>query len=226
MDLPVWQALYSELQDKNFVVITVALDTAGEAAAGQWIRAANPTYPCLIDAEHRVADLYGMVNVPQAVWIDEAGLIVRPTETAGTTDGFRRMDQTTFTIPADDLANLRETRRTYRGALRDWAERGAASPYVLNAEERTKRLKPISEGQQLARAHFRLGEHLHGIGKAADAQLEFAEAKRLHPDSWEFARQAWALEDPVKSGGPEFWAAVAALGDKHYYEPVRLTTDA
>jgi hypothetical protein len=32
-----------------------------------------------------------------------------------------------------------------------------------------------------------------------------------------------ALEDPAKSGGPEFWSAAAALGDKHYYEPERLT---
>ena len=50
---------------------------------------ARPTYPCLIDRDHHVADLYNLVNVPQAVWIDEHGRIVRPPETAGSTDGFR-----------------------------------------------------------------------------------------------------------------------------------------
>ena len=225
MDLPVWQALYSELEAKNFVVITVALDTAGVAAAGQWIEKAQPTYPCLIDTEHIVADLYGMVNVPQAVWIDEEGKIVRPTETAGTTDGFRHMDRTKSTMPPEALASLRETRRTYLDALRDWAENGAESRYALNDAERLARLTPTTFDDQMARAHFTLGEYLHEEGRPNEAQVEFAEAKRLHPESWEFARQAWALEDPPKSGGPEFWAAVAALGEKRYYAPVRLTAD-
>ena len=136
------------------------------------------------------------------------------------------MDRAKFSMQPDDLYSLRETRRAYLDALRDWAEHGSASRFVLDETERTKRLHPISDDQQLARTHFRLGEHLHGVGKAAEAQEEFALARKLHPESWEYARQAWALEDPAKSGGPEFWAAVAALGDKHYYEPVRLTADA
>jgi alkyl hydroperoxide reductase subunit AhpC len=70
--------LYEELRDRNFVVISVADDTDGAAAAGTWIRAANPSYPCLIDQRHIVAELYNMVNVPSAVWINEEGLMVRP----------------------------------------------------------------------------------------------------------------------------------------------------
>ena len=45
-------------------------------AARPWIEAAAPSYPALIDRNHRVAELYNMVNVPQAVWIDETGTIV------------------------------------------------------------------------------------------------------------------------------------------------------
>ena len=55
-------------------------------AARPWIEAAKPDYPCLIDRDHHVADLYNMVNVPQAVWIDEEGRIVRPPENAGSSD--------------------------------------------------------------------------------------------------------------------------------------------
>ena len=77
-----WQALYQDLQDRGFVVLAVALDSGGARTAGPWIEAARPTYPCLIDERHLVAELYGMVNVPNAVWIDEAGRIVRPAETA------------------------------------------------------------------------------------------------------------------------------------------------
>ena len=68
MDLPVWEGLYQELKDKNFVVVAVALDSE-PGAAEPWIEKASPTYPALIDREHLLAELYDMVNVPSAVWI-------------------------------------------------------------------------------------------------------------------------------------------------------------
>ena len=94
------QTLYEELKDRNFTVIAVALDSR-DGDPLPWIEAANPTYPCLIDREHRVADLYGMVNVPEAVWIDERGRVVRPAEPAGAYQGFRRMDRVKREMPAD-----------------------------------------------------------------------------------------------------------------------------
>jgi hypothetical protein len=222
MDLPVWQALYTELAPKGFVVIAVAFDSGGAEAAGQWIQRANPTYPCLIDRRHVVAELYNMVNVPIAVWINEEGRIVRPPEPAGTTDGFRQMDRTTFAMPPEALADLRETRRRYLDALRDWAERGDQSPFALPEEEVLRRLQPYTDEQALAAAHFRLGEYLSEQGHPGDAQVHFAEAKRLRPESWSYRRQSWALEDPSKAGGPEFWTAVESLGDQRYYEEIQL----
>ena len=71
-----WQKLYEDLDVNNFVVLAIAMD--GAEAARPWIEAAKPTYPCLIDRDHHVADLYNMINVPQAVWIDEGGRMVRP----------------------------------------------------------------------------------------------------------------------------------------------------
>ena len=100
-----WQALYTELGPKGFLPIAVAFDSAGNAAAEPWIKAANPTYPCVIDRRHIVAELFDMVNVPNAVWIDERGKIVRPSEPAGASDAFRKMDHTNFSIPPDALAH-------------------------------------------------------------------------------------------------------------------------
>ena len=102
--MPVWQQLFDSLADKNFMVVAVAEESRGPEASRPWIEAASPTYWSLIDPEHRVASLYGMVNVPQAVWIDEHGIIVRPPESAGSTDHFRRMDLATRTIAPDDAA--------------------------------------------------------------------------------------------------------------------------
>ena len=71
-----WQTIYDDYHGKGFVVIAVAMDNDIEAAR-PWIEEAKPTYPVLIDRYHRLAELYNMVNVPQAVWIDEQGRIVR-----------------------------------------------------------------------------------------------------------------------------------------------------
>jgi alkyl hydroperoxide reductase subunit AhpC len=94
----VWQELYQELAPRGFVIVSVAMDSR-ESDALPWIDAAKPTYPTLIDREHRLAELYGIVNVPQAVWIDEAGRIVRPAEPAGAYEGFRQMNRATREMP-------------------------------------------------------------------------------------------------------------------------------
>lgn len=218
-----WQALYEELASRNFVIISVALDSGGSKTTEQWIRAAKATYPCLIDERHATAEQYGVVNVPQAVWIDEAGRIVRPTETAGSTDAFRtELDRGTKQMTARGLAERERVRGAYVNALRDWAVTGQASPYALAEAAARRRLPQASEEHALAAANFRLGQYLHARGYAQAAAPYLAEARRLHPESWSYRRQTWELEEPGKAGGPEFWAAVDALGDRPYYAPAVL----
>jgi len=114
----VWQALYEELGDRGFVVIAVAMDSR-EGDPLPWIEAARPTYPTLIDRDHRLAELYGIVNVPQAVWIDEAGRIVRPAEPAGAYEGFRKMNRATREMPEDVARLTAQAKTTYLDAIRD-----------------------------------------------------------------------------------------------------------
>jgi hypothetical protein len=67
----VWQALRTELHPKGLEIVTVALDTGGAEAARPWIEAARPEHPSLIDQAHITDELFGFVNVPNGVWIDE-----------------------------------------------------------------------------------------------------------------------------------------------------------
>ncbi len=218
-----WQALYEELGERNFIVIAVALDSGGAAKTEQWIRAARPTYPCLIDERHVVAELYGMVNVSSAVWIDERGRIVRPAEPAGTSDAFRtHLDRTTKQMSADGLAERERVRTAYLNALRDWVAHGSTSRFVLSADSARRRLPAPTEEHALAAANFRLGQYLSAIGLGEAAAPYLAEALRLHPESWSYRRQTWELEEPGKAGSATFWAAVDALGDRPYYPPVEL----
>ena len=131
MSLPGWQALRAEQHENGFEVVTVALDAGGAAAARPWIEAAQPDHPSVIDVDHISDELFGFVNVPMAVWIDEAGTIVRPAEPASVeTSGFTDME-----VPEGlperlhdmlvEVTHIRDDSAAYRAALLDWIERGA-----------------------------------------------------------------------------------------------------
>ena len=213
-----WQSLFDELKDHAFTILAVALDQAD--AARPWIETAKPAYPCLIDRDHHLADLYNLVNVPQAVWIDEQGRIVRPPETAGSTDGFRAMDRKTFAVSDAVIAERNRVKTLYLSAVRDWVLRGAASVNALDEGHAMAKLKVPNGVVAEAHARFRLGQHLLRKGRTGEAKAQIAEATRLHPDSWAMWRQAAAKNERGLAAGPEFWARVDALGRGHYYAPV------
>jgi hypothetical protein len=206
---------------RGLTVLAVAMDASVEAAR-PWIEAAGPGYPCLIDRDHRVAELYHMVNVPQAVWIDEAGAIVRPAESAGAYEGFRAMDRATRKVPDDVAAITARAKRTYVDAVRDWVLHGRSSVHAFSPAQALAHLSVPDEIVARAHAHFRLGQHLARRGEAAAAEVQHAEARRLHPDSWNIWRQTAALDARGLAAGPEFWARVDALGARRYYPPVDM----
>ena len=249
--MPVWQVIYEELRGEGLEIIAVAFDTGGKAAVQTgicatdiaerptvlqglmgwdndlWSRQAPPSYTCLIDEAHVVANLYGMTNVPQSVWIDEEGRIVRPAESAGCIDMVQHMNRETFELPDHAIAAGATARSAYVEALRSWVRQGAGSPYVLPADEVKKRMRGPSETDAVAATQVRLGRHLYAQGKLEEAKAHFNEAVRLCPDSWNYRRQSMML-DPESigqlNGGPDFWAAVDALGEgEAYYPPADLT---
>src|SRR5271165_5021325 len=136
------------------MVVAVAEESRGAEQARPWIEAAKPGYLNLIDTEHRVAALYGMVNVPQCVWIDAAGTIVRPPEAAGATDHFRGMDLASRSLAPDLQVARQAARATYLDAVRDWARSGA---HALPEDQARQALPLITPEIAQADAHFRLG---------------------------------------------------------------------
>jgi hypothetical protein len=215
----VWQQLYSELEDKGFMVVAVAEESRGADHARPWIEQAKSGYWQLIDAEHRLEDLYNLVNVPQAVWIDEGGKIVRPPETAGSTDHFRRMDLKTRTMSPKDQEERQAARQAYMDAVRAWVNTGK---HALPEDAARAGLPKVTPAIAEARARFRLGVWLRMHDRAAEGDMQMAEASRLHPDAWSLWRQAADLDEVGKASGPEFWNRVQALGERPYYPPPKL----
>ncbi len=206
-----WQSLSDELQNDGLTVMTVALDTGGADAARPFIERAHATHPSLIDRRHAVADLYQFVNVPNAVWIDESGVIVRPAHTPAATGGMASM----IGLGPDDYLN----------AVRDWAAHGATSRFAPPPDRRRAAQHALDDADVMAGLNFCLGEYLveHGQPEAGRPYLE--EAVRLRPESWAYRRQAWALfEPPEKNGTLWYEAAVQhpVMEDEPYYAPVQL----
>ena len=222
-----WQALRAELQPLGTEVVTVALDVDPEAAR-RFIERAEPEHPSLIDRAHRVDELFGIVNVPNSIWIDEQGVIVRPVEVSNV----RESAIASGKIDPESLApklralltGINYDHEAYIAALRDWAAKGAKSTWALEPHEVIARSTPRSAETAQAAAHIELGEHLHRLGAVEAAQRHWREAHRLAPETWTYKRQAWQLVDPGAQGPTEVYDGswvedVAASGAENYYPP-------
>ena len=229
-----WQALRNELHPKGLEIVTVALDVDAEAAR-QWIEQTKPNHPSLIDSAHRVDELFGVINVPNSVWIDEEGMIVRPVEAAwperDSAPDWQKMaggdipEQLRETMQL--AMNIKTQPNEYTAALRDWVTKGRDSQYALPPDEVVARSGPRGKAEAQAAACFELGQYLWQIGKRDLAPKHWREAHRLQPDNWTYKRQAWTLADPFQ--GPtdlydSCWVNdVKKIGAENYYPPLDLS---
>jgi hypothetical protein len=186
----VWQQVYEEVNDPDFVLICVAEDTGGEAVAGPIFDAADPTYVQVVDENHIVSSAFNFVNVPSAAWIDEDGRIVRIDEgTYAKTHQFGEGDQ------AIAFGN-----DVYAPAVKDWIAKGADSEHVQSASTVTGNIRMHSFDQLKADAAFRLANlfRTHGQNDKADQYWEMAQT--LNPDSINFIRQNLTLTAEGSAG--------------------------
>lgn len=211
--MPVWQRIYEEINDPNFVIISVAEDTGGEPVAGPIFDAAKPTYVQVIDENHIISSAFHFVNVPSAAWIDETGRIVRIDEgTYAKTHQIGDGDQK-FTFGTD----------VYAPAVKDWVAKGAASKYVQSAATVTGNIREFSPDQQKADAAFRLANLFRSHGRSEKAEHYWNMALSLNPDSINFFRQNLTLSEEG-SAGETFRKRMGeyVTQGKDYYRPLDL----
>jgi hypothetical protein len=198
-----WQDVYQDLADDDFVLIAAAQDTGGEAVAREWYDKAGATYVTLVDETHTISALYGLVNVPSAVWIDESGTI-------------RRIDEGTYAT-THKMGEFEFGRADYAPMLVDWVTQGNKSEHVQAA------VSPDSWNavdQDAARADpaFKLGVYFHKQGDEVKANHYWETAQALDPRSWNYARQDWSFTP--EEAGPNFQKKVETMDGRPFYQPI------
>lgn len=201
----------------------MSLELDGVEASRPFIEAAQPDHPSLLDPTHQLDALFGVVNIPNVVWIDEHGMIVRPpepgwpgpteyppslaarlAERAQAAEAERQQALAEGREPPVDLmTQLRsgQDREAYPDALRDWASRGADSPYAMSPDQVVAASGNRSLDVSAAAAHFELANHLWRAGDRDTAFAHFNACHRLQPDNWTYKRQAWSLVGNERVGG-------------------------
>jgi hypothetical protein len=202
-------------------VVTVSLELSGPEASRPFIEAASPEHPSLLDPTHQLDSLFGVVNIPNVTWIDEAGIIVRPPEPGW--PGPQEYPESLKQIMAERARKAAEAaakgegsskspnlmkllrggqdRDTYPDAIRDWARNGASSQFVMTPDEVIAASQPRPPEGSSAAAHFELANHLWRSGQRDAAIEHFNECHRLQPSNWTYKRQAWSLVGNERVGG-------------------------
>lgn len=224
-----WQTFRRELHGAGLEVVTVALETTGPEACRPYIEAAKPDHPSLIDRYHKTAELFGFINIPNAVWIDEEGVIVRPAEAAPAPASVERAERVSPFAGIEppqhlidimgEAIKIQTSPAEYEAAIRDWVAKGSDSVFSLSPDDVIARSQPRDDQAARGQAHFELAAHLEGLGHHEDAIAHYREAHRLMPDNFSYRRQAWSLEP---SGGDldgpvtRFWQGPAEGEDWPY----------
>ena len=142
--------MHQELSPLGVDIVTVSLEMSDPEASRPFIDAANPTHPSLLDPTHQMDSLFGVVNIPNVVWVDENGVIVRPAE-PGWPPGDHYPDWLrAFLVERDAQAEAKaaeieasnpelaakirggQDHSSYPDAIRDWATNGADSLSLIH----------------------------------------------------------------------------------------------
>jgi peroxiredoxin len=178
-ELPAWKQLADELRADGLDVVTVAMDDDAESVR-PWTQEGLTT---AVDTQHRLSDVFGVVQVPATVWLDEQGRVVKPPTIAPGDDRWQEWTQVESA--------------PHHEALRHWVRTGEVPEVQVSTGD--------DAGLRSARAERRLAAWLHRNGHAEAAERHFVAAVDLAPLDFTIRRASMPLrgQDPF---GTEFFA--------------------
>jgi hypothetical protein len=156
-------------QGPELEVLAVAVDFQGAEKARPYVEQARATYTNAVDPENQLGLLFGFKAVPNAVFVDDAGLI-RYAKFGG------------FDIRKSEHRQL--------------AEGFATSPNLEMLEQQAEDARGFESDEALA--HFRRGLARYKAGDVETALREWRLGIALEPDNWIIRKQVWAIEHPER----------------------------
>lgn len=178
-----------ELHDEGLEVVTVCLEMGGAEVVGPIVEAAGVRHPSLVDSTHRMDALFGVDNIPQNIWVDEAGTIVRPPEpgSPAPTPTDDRMAELAFSLMTGDDPEA------YADRVRDWVANGPDSRWAMTPDEVVAASRPRPPTVSEAAACFELAQHRWRQEGFSEAVLAwFERAHTLQPENITYKRQAYS----------------------------------
>lgn len=155
------------------------------------VAAAHPEHPSLLDASHQMDTLFGVTNIPQVLWIDEDGMIVRPPERGSPAP--QPTDDPFATYVFQLMARGTTHPEWYGDRIRDWVHKGADSEWAMSPDEVVAASHPRTPAVSEAAAHFALAQHVWTAeGFSPRALHHFERAHTLQPENITYKRQAYS----------------------------------
>jgi peroxiredoxin len=70
------ESLYQRLRTREFEILAVSLDTAGEKVVRSFVDEYALTFSVLLDPGNRISGLYALTGIPETFIIDKDGVIL------------------------------------------------------------------------------------------------------------------------------------------------------
>ena len=149
----------------------MAVDAQGADMARPFVEVAGATFPTVVDHNNLLSRLFGFKAIPNAIFIDEAGIIAYQKYTG-------------FDIGKPE----------FRRAADSWASTGNTSEDSTQEADVTDSEDTHTEASRL----FESGMQLYDDGQVKEALDLWRKGVALEPDNYVIRKQIWAVENPDK----------------------------
>ena len=195
-ELPAWKELAGELEPLGLDLVAVALDDDTDRVRHFTEKAG---LPAVLDPDHRLSDVFGVVNVPSTIWLDEEGRVAKPPTIAPGDDQFKEFTE----VGAEQ----------HHEALRAWMK-GELAPVESSSDDDVA----ADDDLRAARAERRLAAWLHAHDHPEAARRHYDAAVSLAPLDFSIRRSSMRHrgEDPFGEEFFELWDEWSAAGRPGY----------
>ncbi|PKR78761.1 thioredoxin family protein [Halalkalibacillus sediminis] len=169
--MPGWQKVYDQNKDKNFEILSVAVDGQGSEVVKPHLE--GTTFTTVVDENNTLVNMFNFKMVPNGIFIDEEGTI-RLIKEGFSVDNYEHVEA------VEQLIN-KEVEK-------------------VEFDEGQTRNEQTDLQLQLAQTKFKLGMEYAKQNRDEEALKELDDAILLDPDNFTIRKQRWYIRYPEKFG--------------------------